>query len=67
MSNKSAPGPSGQNYTLVKWTFQAHPERLLHLLNACLQVGHHPRLWREATVVVIPKPNRTDPSLPKNY
>ena len=38
-----------------------------NLSNACLRLGHHPRQWQEATVAVVPKPNRTDPSLPKNY
>ena len=66
-SNKSAPGPSGQSYLLVKWAFLAHPARITHLFNACLRIGHHPQHWREATVVVVPKPNRSDPSLPKNY
>lgn len=52
---------------LVKWIFAAHPTRLTNLFNACLRIGHHPHLWREATVAVVPKLNRTDPSLPKNY
>jgi Reverse transcriptase (RNA-dependent DNA polymerase) len=66
-SNKSAPGPSGQSYLLIKWAFSVHPARLTQLFNACLRLGHHPPQWREATVAVVPKPNRTDPSLPKNY
>ena len=66
-SNKSAPGPSGQGYLLIKWAFLIHPAHLTHLYNACLHIGHHPQVWREASVVVVPKPNRTDPTLPKNY
>jgi hypothetical protein len=66
-SNKSAPGPSGQGYLLIKWAFLAHLECLTHLYNACLRLGHHPFLWKEAMAVVIPKPNQMDPSLPKNY
>ena len=66
-SNKSAPGPTGQGYLLIKWAFSAHPARITHLFNSCLLLGHHPHQWREATVTVVPKPNRTDPSLPKNY
>ena len=61
-SNKLAPGPSGQNYLLIKWAFAVHPACLTQLFNACLQRGHHPTppQWREATVAVVPKPNRTD-------
>jgi hypothetical protein len=66
-SNKSAPGPSGQGYPLIKWAFAVDPARFTQLYNTCLRLGHHPVQWREATVVIVPKPNRTDPTLPKNY
>jgi hypothetical protein len=41
----------------------AHAERLTHIYIACpCLVGHHPPQWREGTVLIIPKPNRADPS-----
>ena len=64
-SNKSAPGSSGINYKLLKWAFAASPQRFLDLFNAALTLGHHP--WKEASVVVIPKLNKPDYSLPKAY
>ena len=64
-SNKSAPGPSGIGYKLVKWAFAAHPELLLDIYNAALCFGHHP--WTTAKVVIIPKPNKTDYSAAKAY
>ena len=64
-SNKSAPGPSGITYKLLKWAFEARPDRFVELFNAALTLGHHP--WKEAKVVVIPKPSKPDYSLPKAY
>ena len=66
-ANRSAPGHSGHTWTLLKWTWIADPERLLNLLAACLKAGHHPRPWKEAIVCVIPKPNRADYTLAKNF
>jgi hypothetical protein len=43
------------------------PERLANLMSACLRAGHHPRPWKEAIVCVIPKPNRADYTLAKNF
>ena len=64
-SNKSAPGPSGIGYKLLKWAFAASPDRFVRLFDACLSLGHHP--WRSARVLPLPKPSRPDYSLPKAY
>jgi hypothetical protein len=66
-SNKSMPGPLGHNYKLVKWAFTANPTCLQALFEACLQWGHHPKEWKSATIMVIPKPGKEDYSLPKAY
>jgi hypothetical protein len=64
-SNKSAPGPSGITYKLLKWTFEANPDLIITTLNGALEQGTHP--WGTADVVVIPKPNKPDYSLAKAY
>ena len=64
-SNKSAPGPSGIGYKLVKWVFATHPDFILDIYNATLRLGHHP--WTTAKVVIIPKPNKPDYSAAKAY
>jgi hypothetical protein len=66
-SNKSAPGPSGYNYKLVKWAFAANPSRLQSLFEACLLLGHHLKEWKTATIAVIPKLGKDDYSLLKCY
>ena len=64
-SNKSSPGPSGIGYKLVKWAFAAQPDFILDIFTSSLRLGHHP--WIEAKVVIIPKPNKPDYSVPKAY
>ena len=64
-SNKSAPGPSGINYKLLKWAFDASPDAFTHLFNLSLSTGTH--VWKHATIVPIPKPNKPDYSVPKAY
>ena len=66
-SNKSAPGPSGHNYKLVKWAFSSSPSCFRVLFEACLSLGYHPRAWKTATIAVVPKPGKEDYSLPKCY
>ena len=66
-ASRSAPGRSGHTWTLIKWAWEADAERLTSLLSACLRAGHHPRLWKEAVVCVIPKPNRADYTQAKNF
>jgi Reverse transcriptase (RNA-dependent DNA polymerase)/Endonuclease-reverse transcriptase len=65
--NRSAPGQSGHSWTIIKWAWEADSTRIANVLTACLQAGHHPRLWKEATVCVIPKAGRADYTLAKNF
>jgi len=64
-SNKSAPGPSGITYKLLKWGHTANPSHLTTLFNAAVSLRHHP--WCCATVVPIPKPGKIDYQVAKVY
>jgi len=64
-SNKSAPGSSGINYALLKWAFRARPDRFTTIYNASISLGYHP--WKDALVVIVPKPHKPNYSLPKAY
>jgi hypothetical protein len=66
-ANKSAPGTSGIGWSLLKKGWEAVKDHLLIIYNACFYLGHHPARWREAKVVVIPKPDKPDYSLPKAH
>jgi hypothetical protein len=67
MANKSAPGTSGIGWYLLKKGWGAVKDHLISIYNACFILGHHPAQWREAKVVVIPKPDKPDYSLPKAH
>jgi hypothetical protein len=66
-SNKSAPGSSGIDWSLLKKGWDAAKDHLVDVYNACLTLGHHPPRWKEAKVVAIPKPDKPDYSLPKAH
>jgi hypothetical protein len=66
-SNKSAPGSSGIDWSLLKKGWDAAKGHLIDVYNACLILGHHPPQWKEAKVVAIPKPDKADYSLPKAH
>ena len=64
-SNKSALGPLGIGYKLLKWAHATNPERLTGLFNAAIALSMHP--WKAATVIPIPKPNKPDYRMAKAY
>jgi ribonuclease HI len=47
--------------------YEAIPDHIGALYATLGEVGYHPRGWREATTVVIPKPNKPDYSSVKAY
>jgi hypothetical protein len=67
MANKSAPGISGIGWDLLKQGWPHCDDLLTNIYSACIRLGHHPIKWKEATVVVIPKLNKTDYSLAKAH
>jgi hypothetical protein len=64
---KSAPGSSGIGWTLLKRGWPLCDELITDIFTACIHLGHHPARWKEATVVVIPKPNKADYSHAKAH
>ena len=66
-SNTSSAGLSGIGYQLVKWAWVTIKDYVAALFNACALLGYHPSRWKRAVIAVIPKPDRKDYSLPKNY
>ena len=65
--NSSAPGESGIGYLLLKRAWPHISHILTPLYSACVRQGYHPVRWKSATVVVIPKPNKTNYSSAKAH
>ena len=65
----SAPGHSQITYEVLKWTW-ANPngqKHLIALIKKCLKNGYHPKSWRRAIAIALPKPNKPDYSNPRAY
>ena len=65
LKNQSALGLSGIGWFLLKrgWPFVG--ALLANIFTACVRLAHHPTHWKEAKVVVIPKPDKPNYSLAK--
>jgi hypothetical protein len=59
-SNTSSPGDSGIGWALLKCGWGPASETLTVVYNACITLGHHLAIWKNAVVVVIPKPDQPD-------
>jgi hypothetical protein len=59
-NNTSSPGDSGIGWALLKKGWGPAAESLTTVFNACINLGHHPAVWKNAVVMVIPKPDRPD-------
>jgi hypothetical protein len=65
--NKLALGILGIGWDLLKKGWPHCDDLLTNIFSSCIRLGHHPNRWKEATVVVIPKPNKADYSLAKAH
>jgi Reverse transcriptase (RNA-dependent DNA polymerase)/Endonuclease-reverse transcriptase len=54
--NRKAPGPDGIPNEVMKMTVRVMPEKVLKVMNGCLRECVFPREWKEARLVLIPKP-----------
>lgn len=53
-----APGPDGISGEMVKVMFKAIPEEMLNIFNLCLAEGCFPAEWKEADLILLPKPRK---------
>ena len=66
-SGNTAPGLDRLTTNVLQSVWEAIGTRIRAIYTACLTVGHHPRIWREARVVMVPKPNKDDAADPRNW
>ncbi|KKF92045.1 Endonuclease [Ceratocystis platani] len=65
-AGNTAPGEDGIPNTAWKLAWPTFGQCIVKLFNCCLEVGYHPRVFKSATMVAIPKPHR-DRTLPRSY
>jgi hypothetical protein len=66
-ANGKAAGPDGVTDELLRYLDQVTPGFMVEIIQASFRVGYHPKVWREAKGVVIPKPGKDDYSKAKSY
>ena len=66
-SNSSTPGDDRISADIVKVFWQWDRQHFTQLVRACIRLGHHPKLWKTAKGVVIPKPGKPDYSKVQAY
>jgi len=59
-ANTSAPGDDRISADIVKVFWHWDKQRITQLVRACIRLGHHPKLWKTAKGVVIPKLGKPD-------
>ena len=68
--HRSAPGPDSISWTHIKILTDLWPgftSVLAALYNACLMAGHHPSIFKVATIAVLRKPQKPDYSVAGAY
>ena len=64
---RKAPGPDGLPFYCLRQAYLAATEQFNSLFDMLGTTGYHPLCWRQATTVIIPKPEKPDYSIPKAY
>jgi hypothetical protein len=66
-STKKAPGPDRINFILLRKAYTISPEVFNLLYKALFKQGYHPKCWREAIGITLPKPGKPNYTIPKAY
>jgi Reverse transcriptase (RNA-dependent DNA polymerase) len=66
LPNRCAPGPDRLSNCALKYCCKKIITYINHILNCCLRLEYFPSAWKEAAVILLPKPGK-DPKSPQNY
>jgi len=64
--NGKTPGPDGIHNEVLKAAVKADPQRFLLVFNQCIREAVYPTKWKQANLVLIPKPEKP-PEDPSSY
>ncbi|GBP31135.1 Putative 115 kDa protein in type-1 retrotransposable element R1DM [Eumeta japonica] len=67
LNPKTAPGLDGLTADICIAAVESEMEVFLAIANKCLELAYFPTHWKTAHVVIIPKPEKEDYTLPKSY
>ncbi|KAL4096392.1 hypothetical protein QTP88_021354 [Uroleucon formosanum] len=66
LPNGKAPGYNNISNTALKNVPHNIITQLAHIFTACLRISYFPKIWKKATIVMIPKPGKNH-SIPENH
>ncbi|EFY95407.2 Endonuclease/exonuclease/phosphatase [Metarhizium robertsii ARSEF 23] len=66
-TGNTSPGADNITVKLLRAVWDVIGGHVRHLYDGCLSLGHHPKAFREAEVVMIPKPGRRNLSTPRAW
>lgn len=67
LPKNKAPGPDGVTESLIQTLEKLTPGFLTPIVRGCIEIGYHPREWRKAWGVPIPKQGKKDYRQAKAY
>jgi hypothetical protein len=67
MSGKKAPGPDGLGALVLQLMWEWDWQRITALVRASIRLGAHPKTWKVAKGITIPKPGKDDYTKAKSY
>ena len=66
IGNTKAPGPDGVPNIAMKTAIKSRPDIFLDAYNTCLREGVFPACWKQQTLILLPKGNKS-PDEPSSY
>ena len=63
----TAPGSDQISWPIVRKALSAIPSLFFKVYHTLFHQGYHPKIWREAVGIIIPKYNKKDYATPKSY
>ena len=65
--NNKAPGPDNFKIEVVKELWKIQPMVIQNLYNNCFRQEYFPKLWKESSLIVVPKDEQRDRTLLNSY
>lgn len=63
----SSPGDDEINVEILRLSWQTLGDRITNLFNCCIQLGIHPKVFKTANIIIIPKNGKRDRTQPNSY
>lgn len=65
--SSTSPGEDELTAPIIRLAWNTHGKRITNLFDRCLHLGVHPKIFKQAKVIILPKSGRRDRSLPSSY